>query len=1250
MKPFYPVLFFLLFIGTQLQAQWSATIFVNNNLPPALDQITENPAEFVTINVNNPSLNSQDGILQVTIRNLSASWSISNGRMGNPILFNPGMSNLSITDIELAFEGLTISDIEGSIPPQQQSLIEQGYLPGGDYELCIAIFDPSSGEMILEEVCSEFSICIGARPILITPVEEFLDPVFYENQNIPFTWQPATCDNGMGMLPVQVIYTFKMLSLTELGVGTANQAMFDPGASSFFEEIDILGNNYIYNLDEMAPELQLGHRYAVQIIATTDEGDFYFNENGRSEIYEFQWGESLSNEDCDDPDYQISAEFPLDGDTLPYAFIPCIGVYQPFCEEYRRFDFSFSIEASSGSAHSRPDQSNIWPEGPLQYLRNHIPEADEYRASRGIFNLESEQETELGELVRGESYTWSAQTEMRDQEDTFVDNIDPQTFVYGMPRPQLNTPSDGATVEPGDISFSWLKGNIPDQLLPDLIAYLRLSGEDIEGKGSIGNILEKGVLQLSTSDDFTREDIIRHHSYNIAVSEFQSAADLTNPVYGIELFDDTLSTEGTYFWRVVYLRNPEGTVPEDGFINSSDFYHASKTYQFSIGDSGSEDEAVDNECVAECELPEITNRTAKSTFASGDEVKVGKFDMVFTEVSTSGTSLSGKGLITIPFLNEVQMKCSFSGIQVNTENVMFDGEVVVDEDDNPFNLSQNPDGIPFLDSTQVKELDGWLFDQGRLLSLLTEGELGLPIGIDRTVFGKTVTMGIVEMNFYPRRATINAVAGIDIPELNWMSSVGAADVCIQPQGFTTDSVILYQAFESKAKAGGGTFIMKGGTPTESETEELTYNTCYAAFGCDGFSHFQIAMEVVIERDKLIPQNEEGEPSEDEEDKVKFQSAARYDMDEGLIARISFDKPFYIAERKKVALEFSEGWLDLSSKLNPTDIDFPENYDYSELEGMGEASVDSEVSAAWTGFYLKSLSIHLPEIFRTREESNTLIAVRDFIIDGSGITCSLGAYNVIEDGNIVDWEATLDTIELQITQSRFDRFTINGKFTPPIADTVEGPGLKYSLVLDHTPAGATEDSGESESSTAFFIRVDVMDSVHFIAAPIASEMVLYEDSYIEVGYEGSAYIDANFTGRISISEEHVPEGMSSVPSMFMPNIRFQNFHLHTENGISCDDWDFTSPQKSASGFPLTIDNMSLGGSLNKPQLDLVISLNFQSGKNGLSGTGSFSILGELYKNENDNRKFRLTGVQFNGLACPGGNVRYEISGRHLLAKR
>jgi hypothetical protein len=1238
--------FFLLLIcfWTPLQAQWSANIFVNSNLPPALDQITENPAEYVTISVNNTSLNSADGVIQITVRNLNANWFLSSGQNALPVTFNPGQNNLTLVEIEDAFEGIGPGDIGGNIPPQQQELIERGYLPGGEYELCLAIYDPISGELLLQETCEQFSICIGSRPILLTPIEEVIRPEDYLNQNIPFTWQPATCDNGMGMLPVQVNYTFKMLSLTELGVEEIDESMFEGSAVPFFEETDIIGNSYIYNEDMVAPDLQLGHRYAVQIIASTDEGDYYFNENGRSEVYVFQFGQALSNPNCNNPDYQISAEFPLDGDTLPYSFVPCIGHFEPYCDEYRRFDFDFSISDASGASHARSDRNN-WPEGPLEYLGGLIGEedADEYRAARGVFNLKVEQEGDLGTLERGENYTWSAQTEMTiEGGDTYSDDIDPQTFVFGMPKPQLNEPPNGATVPPGDITFNWLKGNIPDELLPDFIAYLRAEREDIEGRGTIGNIRERGVFQLSTEPEFEEDDIIRHDVYDIAINDFTSEADLTNPVYGIEIHDDSLTAPGTYYWRVVYLRDPERVVPENGFIGEEDYYHPSEVYQLRIGEEEEEGDTINTECVAECELPEISNTDPKTTFSEGDHIQVGKFDMELTEVNVSGSALSGQGLVTIPFLNDVKMKCTFSGIQVNTDDEMYSGTVQAEEDSNPFNLSQNPHGIPYLDSTQLAEFDGFLFDNSRLASLLAGGEIGLPIGIDRTVLGKTVTMGIVEMAFHPRRASINAVAAIDVPELNWISSVGAADVCIQPEGFTTDSVILYQAYESKAKAGGGTFILKGGAPGEPETEGLTYNTCYAAFGCDGFSHFQIAMEVVIERDKLIPQNDEGEPSEDEEDKVKFQSAARYDMDKGLIARLQFDKPFYIAERKKVALEFSEGWLDLSSKLNPTDIDFPENYDYSALEGLGDPSGDSGVSAAWTGFYLKSLSIHLPEIFRTREESNTLIAVRDFIIDGSGITCSLGAYNVIEDGNIVDWEATLDTIELQITQSRFDRFTLNGKFTPPIADTVEGPGLKYSVVLDHTPAGASEDSGESESSTAFFIRVDVMDSVHFIARHIASKMVLYEDSYVEVGYEDSAYIDANFTGSISISEEHVPSSLSNVPTMNMPGIRFQNFRLSTIHGVSCDTFHFASPQKSASGFPLTINEMSLGGSLNEPQLDLVISLNFQSGENGLSGTGSFSILGELYRNANDNTKFRLTGVQFNGLL-----VRAEMSAMKLV---
>jgi len=645
MKYTFTFLALLFCFGTPLQAQWSADILVNSNLPPALDQITENPGEYITIIVNNPNLTSADGIMQVKIRNRNADWSISNNRIANPITFSSGSYRLTVMDIEMAFEGFGDGDITGDIPLEQQELIELGYLPGGDYELCLSILDPITQEILLPETCSQFSICIGSRPIIITPVNETLNPSSYSEQNyIPFTWQPATCDNGMGMLPVQVNYTLKMISITDLEPAEFEESMFEGSAYSFFEEPNILGNNYTYNLSGMAPDLKLGDRYAVQIIASTDDGDYYFNENGRSEIYVFQWGESLSNADCNDPDYQISAEFPLDGDTLPYSFVPCIGHFEPYCDEYRRFYFDFSISKASGPSHTRSGDNN-WPEGPRNYLQSHIPEATEYRAARGVFNLQTEQEArKLGTLERGENYTWSAQTEMTiEGGDTYIDDIDPQTFVFGMPKPQLNEPPNGATVPPGDITFNWLKGNIPDELLPDFIAYLRASGRDIEGRGTIGNIRERGVFQLSTEPEFGEDDIISRDVYDIADDDFTSEADLTNPVYGIEIHDDTLSTRGTYYWRVVYLRDPKGVVPESGFVGEADYYHPSEVYRFTIGEEDEdEEETLNSECVAECELEEIQNTEAKTDFESGDIIRVGKFEMELTEVEVSGNSLWSK--------------------------------------------------------------------------------------------------------------------------------------------------------------------------------------------------------------------------------------------------------------------------------------------------------------------------------------------------------------------------------------------------------------------------------------------------------------------------------------------------------------------------------------------------------------------------------------------------------------------------------
>lgn len=74
-------------------------------------------------------------------------------------------------------------------------------------------------------------------------------------------------------------------------------------------------------------------------------------------------------------------------------------------------------------------------------------------------------------------------------------------------------------------------------------------------------------------------------------------------------------------------------------------------------------------------VPEIDNRNLKAALKVGDVVNIGGFNVKLTEVHGSNGVFSGKGLVKIPFLNNIQIPASYEKVNVNENNMAIDGEL-----------------------------------------------------------------------------------------------------------------------------------------------------------------------------------------------------------------------------------------------------------------------------------------------------------------------------------------------------------------------------------------------------------------------------------------------------------------------------------------------------------------------------------------------------------------------------------------------
>ncbi len=1202
----------------------------------------------MVLTLTNNSSESKEMRITLEINSSTGVHLPSHSDADEPVVLNSGESH-TYRGVELEELGIAINEDDvdfGSTSWEDITL--SGMLPEGNYTICVTAFDFNTGDQLSPdepEGCYDFEIQFAERPVITEPDDESI--IAQENiDHVLVSWtNPAYI--GFSDLEPEVEYTLVVADTDDADPSVPLQEIFTTATPLVFEETmeaePGVFNNYI--LEDIG--LEIGHTYAIRVSAVDLSGRVAYNDGGHSTVKTFTIGGGIDECSVSDPDFHFEAEsvFPNNGDTIPFGFIPVVIEITPHCENYTQLNYHhITVENSDPPApnYDRTPVENIWPRGPRNYLTDVIG-AEEPLGNRPwqyITNLREEQEEQMP-LHRGKTYNWTViniSAKLGDETAEAANIL--QNYTFGMTTPVLNSPENQDTLSPGSIDFEFTKGHSPGDLLPDVVKLLAVDRGDTEGALNIGNVRERWVLQISTTDDFTESEIVAGSTGLVDESADQTEESLRENAYGDETFDTEITDNGEYYWRVVWLGNPEMEVPENFFINEEDYYLSSSVRMFVIRPGGSDDgehEVADKTpCTGDCSIPDIENTSDISSLDEGDSITVGQFTMIITEISQSGHNFTGNGKIRLPFMDDKFLLTEFENIKVNTDNRMYDGVVTGREKETCAildGLRDSAGNIPQLaDSSQVDELVDWIDNAGQLLSNLTsDEEIGIPFGID-TEYGddeEPIVLGIVSTNFEPRQAMVSIIAAVGFEQIPTTFGFGA-QVCVNEGGFTNDSTMFYLPYNHHIPYGEGAnefgIDFKGGEPDDWE------HICHVKFGCDWrFISGQIAIEADLPRETFIPVTDDNEMSEDEDEYVKITGMARFTSPKSLLIGLDMD-PFFIKDVDFFSFAIEEAWLDLSLDANPPDFEFPPNYHSPGHEG--------DMINTWKGFYMKQIGAHMDStVWKYSHDLN--VSFQDIIIDADGLTFDFGVYDIIdeEEGTIAEWQGTLDTIELKVLQSNLDKFNIAGRILPPMAD--EGQWMNYRVVLD------LPDSTSQHGN--YFMEVNVEDS---ITVPVwVATMKFYDNSYIRLGVDTSAYISAVLYGKISIDDENADEEeRSSIPELNMSGIEFDSLWVSSRPNpsgeyISCAHFGFASPQKSVAGFPIGLSDFELGSTDGLDGFyfgfDLSISLNQDNDSDDSGGVDD----------SDENNSFSVTaGLRFNASYAnrDGGGRKFEYNGISLTS--
>ncbi|MBK6449727.1 hypothetical protein [Candidatus Brachybacter algidus] len=416
---------------------------------------------------------------------------------------------------------------------------------------------------------------------------------------------------------------------------------------------------------------------------------------------------------------------------------------------------------------------------------------------------------------------------------------------------------------------------------------------------------------------------------------------------------------------------------------------------------------------------------------------------------------------------------------------------------------------------------------------------------------------------------------------------------------------------------------------------------YVSFTCDGFESFQLICEYRFPNSLLTPV-QVGRNNVRAMFKISSTELGQF------IGTVSID-PFEVVGLDDVRFEIQEAVVDYSTGSNFAGME-------EIIDPQWPADLRGKyLNDTWRGFYMKRLSVSLPEGLSTTSGQRINIAIEDLLADhGSGVTGKVMASPALS-GNVSGWGLSLDQLLLEVLANSVHEFKLEGKINIPIMEGTSG----YEAMFNYPPGNP---NGKAEIS--FNLTLDGTYKMPFLAN---SSLTLDNGSVAGISYtQGKFQPHATLHGKIEL-------GLSN-PKVTLPAMEFQDFKINdfslpsygdvagkvtggldkisvgafgfgglalpggsgstgyldtnddwylgnklasgpNNSGLSLNNQNNTPgndpiPNQKLAGFPITIRNIGLGkgqdGENSCYKLNFTIGVNFAKGVNAFNAEGSFSV--------------------------------------------
>lgn len=488
----------------------------------------------------------------------------------------------------------------------------------------------------------------------------------------------------------------------------------------------------------------------------------------------------------------------------------------------------------------------------------------------------------------------------------------------------------------------------------------------------------------------------------------------------------------------------------------------------------------------------------------------------------------------------------------------------------------------------------------------------LPVGISKSIGGINYDVAIYAVRLKPLYAELDMVMQIEIPQNGKQLTFMAKGIKLSNQGGIVGDATLQLVGDYGINFNGDKIqlILKGGTK-----EEL--GGTYAKIDCDGFKEIGIDANVVFSRDLLLPENLNGTIQPDVRVTTSFKSIIANWND--LLVQVSLPN-FQVKGLTGFGFTVDQAVFDFSDLRNSPSVVFPKGYTSSQMLPDNQN--------LWRGFYVRQLSVRLPQQFKNKDNARTSLSAYNMIIDQQGVSGLFEGKKLIalDKGDMSGWAFSLDSLGIELQANQLVQAGFNGGIVIPISGGQKS--FDYKAIISNDDNYLFNVIAKSDMSFPMFQ---------------AAKVEIYKGSSLEVRVLNGTFLPkANLHGRMNVQGK-LSDGGQGVE---LADIRFENLQIQSVKPfIQVGTFSFGSEalQQKMAGFPVSISEIGLRNITDKELgLDFKLKLNLVGESNGaFAADAGLTVVGNMgTEGGAQSWRFKTVEVREIGVDINGGAFKFK----------